>query len=157
MRADEASAGAGRSDARFMDAIAQADLAEIETGKLALAKAQSPEVKRFAQHMVDEHTAMLSEGKQLAAARSMRTPERPDLKHRAATQRLEMLSDASFDRTYMQQMVADHNNTLELLQQAAAQASDSRLRAHAQKAIAHVQQHMEMARRLTGELVGAAR
>lgn len=159
MRGDGASAGAGvsRSDAQLMERIAQANLAEIETGKLAVAKAQSPQVKQFGQHMIDEHTAMLSEGSQLAAAKGMSMPRSPDLKHQALSKKLEMTSSASFDRAYMQQMVADHNNTLELLQQAMAQASDPQLRAHAQKAIPHVQQHLEMARRLTGDLVGSAR
>ena len=157
MRGDQASAGASRSDAKFMENIAQANIAEIETGKLALTRAQSPQVRQFAQHMVDEHTTLLNEGAQLAAAKGMAPPKSPDLKHQAAAKKLSMMSGASFDRAYMQQMVADHNNTLELLQQAAAQASDPQLRAHAQKAMPHVQQHLEMARRLAGDLVGALR
>jgi putative membrane protein len=107
--------------------------------------------------MIDDHTALLNDGASLASAKGVAMPKSPDRRHKAAMQNLEQLSGASFDRAYMQQMVADHNNTLELLRQAAAQAGDPALRAHAQKAIPAVQQqHLEMARRLTGDLVGSA-
>jgi putative membrane protein len=146
-----------RQDVKFMENIAQANLAEIATGKLAVAKAQSPLVKQFGQQMIDDHTKMLNEGASLASAKGMPVPKSPEFKHQAAAKKLEAMSGGSFDRAYMQQMVADHNDTLELLKQASTQAGDPALRAHAEKAIPHVQQHLEVARRLTGELVGSAR
>jgi putative membrane protein len=139
-------------DVKFMENIAQANLAEIATGKLAVSKAQSGEVRKFAQHMIDEHTALLSEGSQLASAKGIPVPKSPDLKHQAAAKKLEAMSGESFDRAYMQQMVTDHHQTLELLKQASSQAGDSQLRAHAQKAIPHVQQHLDMARQIAGQL-----
>lgn len=145
---------ASRQDAKFMEDIAQANLAEIATGKLAASKAESMEVRRYGQLMVDEHTALMNEGGQLAAKKGMAMPKSPDLKHQAALKKLQLVSGPGFDRAYMEQMVGDHEQTLQLLNQTVAQAGDPELRAHAQKALPHVQHHLQLARRIAGDLVG---
>jgi putative membrane protein len=149
-----AAAGATSPDARLPRDIAQANLAEIATGRLAVAKARSPEVRRFGQLMIDEHTMMQREGEQLAFSKGMPLPVAPDAKHQAAAKKLEQMSGESFDRAYMEQMVKDHAQTLALLQETASEAKDSAVRAHARKAIPHVRQHLDIARRLAGDVVG---
>ena len=144
-------ATASSKDVAFMRDIAQANLAEIDTGKLAVSKAKSDAVKRFGQHMVDEHSTMMQEGSQLAAAKGVQMPSSPGLKQQAAKKRLEMGSSDNFDKAYMEQMVLDHQATLDLVKQAAANATDPSLKAHAEKAIPHVQQHLDMARNLAAE------
>ena len=137
-----------------MTSIAHANLAEIATGQLAVQKAQSPEVRQFGQHMISDHTALMNEGAQLASAKGMEPPKSPDLMHQAAAKKLELMSGASFDRAYMEQMVKDHEATLQTLNAAASQAEDPALKAHAQKAIPHVQEHLQVARRLASSVVG---
>lgn len=152
------SAAAGASvaspDAQFFRDIAQANLAEIAAGKLAVATAQSPAVRGFAQRMIDDHTMMLAEGSRLARAKGIPVPTAPDARHQAAAKQLEALAGESFEREYMEQMVKDHVETLQLLEQAYAQMKDQDLRAHAQKGIPHVRQHLDAARRIAGDLVG---
>jgi len=155
------SAGQGATapapDAKFTRDIAQANLAEIETGKLAASKAQSDAVKQFAQHMVDEHSALLKQGSELAAAKGLPVPSSPGVEHQVAKTKLQVMTAASFDRAYMEQMVKDHNSTLELLNKTVAEASDPQLRAQAQQAIPHVQQHLEMAQRLASQTATSSR
>ena len=151
---DSAAAGATSPDAAYMRDIAQGNLAEIATGKLAVAKAQSPEVRRFGQLMIEDHTKLQREGAQVAAANGWPVPNQPDERQQAAAKKLESMSGGSFDRAYMEQMVKDHAQTLELLQQTVSEAKDSALRAHAQKATPHVRQHLDIARRLAGDVVG---
>jgi putative membrane protein len=148
---------ASSSDESFMRDISQANLAEIATGNLAVRKAQSPAVKQFGQHMISEHSTLETQGGALAQAKGVKPPTAPDLRHQAAMAKLEAVSGDAFDRDYMQQMVKDHTETLRLLQDTAAKAQDPQLRNLAQQAIPHVQQHLEMAQRLTGEVVGSAR
>ena len=158
---ESASAGrtaeAAQQDMKFMEEIAQANIAEIATGKLAESKAQASEVRQFAARMVDEHSRLLKEGGKLAIAKGMPMPTAPDAQHQAALKQLESLSGEAFDQTYMQQMVKDHQATLQLLKQASSQARDPQLRAHVQKAIPHVQQHLATAQRMSADLIGSAR
>lgn len=158
---ESASAGrtaeAAQQDMKFLEQIAQAHIAEVSTGKLAQSKAQASEVRQFAARMVDEHSRLLKEGANLAIAKDMPMPTAPDARHQGALKQLESMSGETFDQTYMQQMVKDHQETLQLLKQASSQARDPQLRAHVQKAIPHVGQHLATAQRMTASLIGSAR
>jgi putative membrane protein len=135
---------AGR-DAKRMKDLAAANMAEVETGKLALEKAQDPKVKEFAQHMVDDHGKMLEELKQLAQSKSVQLPSVPDAKHQKVMKKLQSASGADFDREYMRAMVKDHRDALKLAQRTAKGAKDAELKASAHKAAPEIQEHLKMA------------
>src|SRR5688572_22529961 len=61
-------------DAEFAVEAADAGLLEVQLGTLALTKASSPEVKRFAQMMVDDHTKANNELKALAQQKNISLP-----------------------------------------------------------------------------------
>jgi putative membrane protein len=133
---------AARQDAALMEAIARANLAEIAAGNLAVRKAHAPQVRQFGERVVDEHSALLKGGAGLAG---VAVPTTPGARHEPALKQLESLSGESFDRAFMAQMVLHHKETLQLLDQAAVQAADPQLRAHAQRAIPHVERHLAQA------------
>lgn len=137
-----------RGDARHMRDMAQANMAEIEAGKLALQKAQSDEVKKYAQQMVDDHTKMLDEMKQLAQAKGVDLPTAPDRKHQRLMKKLESASGEDFDRAYMSAMVRDHRDALKVAQRTAKSAKDSELKSSAQKAAPEIQDHLKMAQEI---------
>lgn len=132
-------------DAKRMQDLAIANMAEIEAGKLALQKAQDPKVKEFAQHMIDDHSKMLDEVKQLAQSKSVELPSAPDAKHQKAMKKLESASGQDFDRQYMRAMVKDHKDALKLAQRTAKGAKDAELKSSAQKAAPEIQDHLKMA------------
>jgi putative membrane protein len=137
--------GGQSRDAKEMKQLAVANMAEIEAGKLALEKAQDPKVKEFAQHMVDDHTKMLDEVKQLAQSKNVELPSAPDAKHQKLMKKLQGLSGEKFDREYMQAMVKDHRDSLKLAQRTAKGAKDEELKSAAQKAAPEIQDHLKMA------------
>src|SRR6266850_199740 len=55
------------NDAAALKQLAQANLNEVEAGKLGAGKAQSPAVKQFGQKMVDDHGKMYEELKDAQA------------------------------------------------------------------------------------------
>src|SRR5690349_3000552 len=66
-----------RADKGMLDDLAQANIAEVEAGKMALEKSQNAEIKKFAQHMVDDHTSALAEVQALARAKNVTLPDGP--------------------------------------------------------------------------------
>lgn len=87
--------------------------AEIELGKLASERASSPDVKRFAQMMVADHTKAGDQLKQIAATYAVQ----PDTakfndKHRDLMDKLSKLRGADFDREYIDAMVDDHQDAV---------------------------------------------
>jgi len=135
-----------RDDSRMMVDIAHANLAEIDTGKLALEKSQSDTVKKFAQQMIDDHTAALKELQTLAQSKGVKLPDSPDMKHKTMATALRAMSGTSFDNQYMKRSgIDDHQATLTLLKKVQANAKDADLKAMAGKMLPTVQHHLQMA------------
>lgn len=144
-----ASTGTGkvsRADEKLMTEIAQANLAEINTGKLAKDKSQNDQVKSFAQKMVDDHTKALDELKQLAQAKGVSLPTEPDRQQKAMEKRLSSLSGDKFDKQYLEQAGdRSHKDTHKLLKQASTKAQDTDLKNYASKTMGVVESHQQMA------------
>lgn len=135
-----------KKDAQYLRRMGEADLAEVEAGKLAQQKASSAEVKKFSQHMVDEHGKGMKEGESLARSKGQEMPKSPAKKHQAAMKKLQGLSGDEFDRAYMKQMVQDHQEALKLVKDAAQNAKDAEIRAAAEKKAPIIQEHLDMAK-----------
>ncbi|RPJ76610.1 MAG: DUF4142 domain-containing protein, partial [Acidobacteria bacterium] len=112
---DQRTRGDG-GDQDFLKKAVIANLAEIELGRLATEKAQNPEVKQFAQMMVDGHTKALNELKQLAQRSTAPLPTSLDEKHQELQQRLSALSGEEFDRAYMEAMIDAHEDVEDMLE-----------------------------------------
>jgi putative membrane protein len=152
-----AAGGLSKSDQNIMRQMAYANLAEIETGKLAQSNSKNEQVRTFAQQMIDDHTKAQEELQQLADAKGVKLPTEPDSKHKAAMKKLSSLSGDAFDKGYMKQGgVNDHRQTHKLLQNAQKKASDPDLQALAQKTLPTIEQHLKLAKETSAGKSGAA-
>ena len=140
-----------KQDAKLLEDLARANMAEVALGKLAEEKASSDDVKKFGKHMVDDHSKMLDRGEKIAKSKNVEPPSGPDKKQQASHKKLEGLSGEQFDRACMDQMVKDHEQALKLVKQAAQKASDPELKAMAKEAEPGVQEHLKMARELSSK------
>jgi putative membrane protein len=106
-----------KADQELMEDITHANLAEIQTGKMALEKSNNDQVRKFAQKMIDDHTKAHQELQKLAASKGVTLPTDTDPQHKVIATALKVLSGDTFDRQYMSQVgVADHKRTHELLE-----------------------------------------
>ncbi|WP_051293604.1 DUF4142 domain-containing protein [Pseudoduganella violaceinigra] len=144
-----------KSDQKLLTDLAMANMAEIETGRMALQKTQSDRVKSFAQQMVDDHTKGLEEVRKVAAARSVALPTELDAKHKAMASQLDKLSGDKFDRSYMEQAgVQAHKEAAQLVSKAESSARDSELKSLATRLQPTIHQHMENAEQLNAAIKG---
>jgi putative membrane protein len=136
-----------RADKGMLDDLAQANIAEVETGKLALEKSQSAEVKKFAQHMVDDHSSALAEVQALARAKGVTLPDGPGAVAKTKATALKAMSGNLFDKEYAKRAgVDDHEATVKLLNKIQKDAKDADLKALAGKMLPKVEGHLEMAK-----------
>jgi putative membrane protein len=135
------------ADRGMLRDIAEANLAEVSSGQLALQKAQSPEVKQFARMMVDDHSKALKDIRQLAHEKNLPDmPTGPGLKHQAVMAELKAVEGSTFDQKYMAHAgLDDHKATLALLQKTQSKAKDADLKALAAKMTPVVQAHLKHA------------
>jgi len=145
------------ADEKAVKDMAMADMAEVETGKLALSKSQNSEVKAFAQQMVDDHGQALSKVQALAQARGVTLPTEPDAKHKAMAAKLEKLSGDAFDKAYMAGAgVKDHKDVKSKLAGDAKKIKDADVKALADQHMPVVEQHLKSAQQMNMAKSGTA-
>ncbi len=134
-----------RRDA-YVQMAAASDLFEIQSSQLATSRAQSPDVRAFAQMMIEHHTATT---RQLsAAAAAAGSPPNPSLMPMQTEMiaRLQGANGADFDRMYIRQQIPAHEMALALHQNYASNGDTASLRTVAAAAVPIVRQHLERAR-----------
>jgi putative membrane protein len=132
-------------DAKFLKEAAEGGMAEVELGQLAVQKAASPQVKQFAERMVEDHGKANDQVHELALQKSIRLPKRPSAKNAAAKARLEKLSGDEFDRAYMADMVADHKKDVADFQRESSAAHDPAVKNFATQTLPTLQDHLKQA------------
>lgn len=144
--------------AQFVQRVAMSDMYEIRSGKQAAEHANIEETRAFGQMMATDHSGS---NRKLQAAvqqsgQSIAMPSELDGEHQAMVDILDNLNDDNFDREYMNQQLAAHRKTLELLKGYAAHGDNAALRQFAQQAIPGLQQHHDQLERYAAGLPGSA-
>jgi putative membrane protein len=141
-----AASALNKQDMQIVVGMAQANIAEVEAGKLALANSQNAEVKAFAQQMIDDHTKALADVTALAQNKGVTLPTEPDAKHKAMAAKLAKLKGDQFDKMYMAQAgVQDHKHVHAALKKDEMRAKDADVKALASKMLPTVEQHLTKA------------
>lgn len=138
-----------KEDQQYFRAMAQDNLAEVQTGKLAQQRAKSDEVKKFAEKMVEDHGKMLEEQRAMAKTKGLQLPKEPNKEQQAALKKLQGTRGEQFDTAYMSEMVRDHEKASELLKEAAQKARDAELKAMVEKATPVIEEHLQMAKEIS--------
>jgi putative membrane protein len=138
------------SDAGFAQQTAASNSAEIELARLAYVRAQSPDVRAFARQMLINHREMAIELDNFALERGYLVAWRIEPDKVATVERLSVLEGAAFDRAYMAEMVAAHEDAVARLE--AQAASGLQTASLANESLPTVRHHLEMARELDARL-----
>lgn len=132
----------------FVANAAISDMYEIEAGKIAQTRARSADVKAFGKLMVTHHTAMSNELKPLITAAGKTPPAGLDERRKGMIDNLNAASPADFDKVYLSQQEAAHNEALDLMKGYAERGDDAGLKAGAGKAAPKVQEHLDKVKAL---------
>lgn len=138
-------------DQRFVEEASAKGIAEIETGKLALEKSTSPQVKAFAQAMVDDHTAANQKLTALAATKKLDVSEDAELINQAKELILKLRGEESFDKAYANNQVMAHRETIELFRKAAL-STDADISGFATTTLPKLEHHLQQAEELAATL-----
>ena len=103
-------AGANLSDSDFVRDVALKNMVEVELSRMALDKATNPEIKSFAQRMIDDHGAAGHNLKSVVSGQPIEWPLQLDDKHRKTADELATKQGANFDRDYVKAMVEGHQD-----------------------------------------------
>src|SRR5262245_29021841 len=141
-------------DHAFAMKAAQANMAEVELGKIAVDKAMKDDVKKFGQMMIDDHGKALDELKSVAQSKNITLPTTVDAEHKKLSDKLSKLSGAEFDRAYMQAMVDGHRKVAADLRKESQSGTESELKSWATKTLPTVEAHLKQAETVNKGLHG---
>ena len=145
------------SDVDFVATAASSNALEVEASKLALERSKNGAVRKFAQHMVDDHAKVGEELRALPVAASVGNFAALLLKHKDQLSKLRELQGAAFDKAYATQIgVAAHQETVGLFEKAADTASDSQTKAFAQAKLPALREHLQMAQTMAQQVGSGA-
>ncbi len=132
--------------AGFANAVAAADLYEVESAKLAADKATNADVKSLAQHIRTDHEKSSAELKSAAGTAGISVAPKLDAEKQAMLDQLKAAAKgADFDRLYLEQQKTAHQKALDLLQGYSSGGDNEALKAFATKTSAAVKGHLDHA------------
>ncbi len=129
---------------------AEAGIANIMLGELALQRATNPEVKQFAQAEIDEQQQVKSELTRIAPQVKVTLPTVPGAKYQAIMTQLKQLSGEQFNRAYMDEGgVNAHLENAATFQREAQFGQNPALLALVNKGLPIIERHFKTASTLT--------
>lgn len=138
-----------RVDRSFFIQLAEFDLAQIASAQQVLRSSKDPQVRRFAQQILDGHSLSLSELSDLAARKLVELPSLPNVTHRKLMARMDELSAAEISTVYLAKSgVDDHRDALSLLKRIATYAEDTDLKTLAEKRVPEAEVNLGTAQTL---------
>lgn len=143
-----------RKAQEFADKAAQANMAEIETAKLAVQRASNPDVKAFAQMIVDDH---MKAGEALTSAvttASLSPP--PTVLDEFHMRRLNDINeddgDEDFDSDFINMQIDMHDDAIDLFEDYAQDGQAEALKSFAASTLPSLQAHKTKAEQIRDTL-----
>jgi putative membrane protein len=92
--------------------------------------------------MVADHSAANEQLKGIAATKDIKLPESPSIAQKTTKTKLELLSGARFDKSYIKGMIKDHEQEIKEFQKEAATGRDPEAKAFARSTLPTLQTHL---------------
>jgi putative membrane protein len=150
----------GINDAQIAHIVVTANQVDIDAGELAKTSVTNPDVKKFAERMIIDHTGVNTSASELAAKLKV-TPQHNDTSKALKSggdqnlAKLRGLTGAAFDKAYVDQEVAYHAQVLEAIDKTLIpNAKNEELRALLVKVRPAIAAHLEHAKHLQAQLGG---
>ena len=150
----------------FVHELHSVNKLEIQTGQIAVQKAQHEDVKRYAQSLVEEHRALDQKLTEFARKNNIaleKTGEMnlSDLASRQMKQkliaRLNELDGREFDLFFISTQIGSHQWATSLLEASVKHLENQQAKEMAQNALEQVQDHLKQAKQIGKQLAGEAR
>ena len=110
----------GSTGDTFLSKAIEMNQAELEISRMAQGKAENPEVKEYADMMVRDHTEALEKLRSAANVSEGQVPLTNE--HQQIYDKLARMTGAEFDTEYMNAMVRDHREAVQVFQHEAENA-----------------------------------
>ncbi|MCJ8208215.1 DUF4142 domain-containing protein [Mucilaginibacter sp. RS28] len=141
-----------KDDAEFAVDAANGGMAEVEMGKLVAGKTTNPDVKKFAEMMITDHTKANTELIALAKQKNITLPSVVGTDEKKMMDDLAKKSGKEFDKDYVDMMVKDHEKDVSKFKDASEKCKDADLKAFATKTLPVLQGHLDAIKKIQASM-----
>lgn len=134
-----------KKDAKFAVNAADGGMLEVELAALAQKNGSSKVVKDFSKHIMEDHTKANEELKALALSKSISLPTALSEKNLNKVDKLSKKTGSEFDKDYIDFMISDHKDDIDLFEKEAEKGNDPELKAFAAGKLPTLKHHLQMA------------
>lgn len=140
----------------YVPAAAMGDMYEIQAADIALERASRADVKALAQMIKTDHTAASAAFKTAAstAAPNMTVPAELDQRRKGLLDNLRDAGAADFDKVYIDQQVAAHQEAVTLHRGFSDNAEAPALATHARTVLPKIEAHLQKAEEIQKAISG---
>ena len=135
--------GIAPSTPDFVTEVAQSDMFEIASSKLAVDKTDGP-VKDFATQMITDHTKTSEQLASEAKADNLSVPTALSSSNQSKLDRLSSLNGSSFSKEYLDYQVSAHKEAVSLFQRYGKGGDNAKLKSWAVTTLPALQHHLDM-------------
>lgn len=139
-----------KDDPEFMMSAAHSDQNEIQLSKLALEKGVTGMAKTHADMMIRDHTKSTADLKAIADKKGVKLPTDMDAEHKTIADNMRKMSGKEFEKMFMDQMVTDHQKTLNTMAAHQKMTQDAELQGFITKTTPVVANHLDMSKKHAG-------
>ncbi|PKW18218.1 putative membrane protein [Saccharopolyspora spinosa] len=145
-------AAVAEQDNSFMTQAAQVNLAEITIGKLALQKANTPQVRSLAQETLTDHQDAQGKLERLAEQKGVTLPSSPNAQQQSTGKQLEGASGTMFDSIYLHAQISGHQEASTLTRSEIDSGRDADVQSFAKDFLPAVLRHLSHAQEAANAL-----
>jgi len=135
----------------FITTASEAGHTEIKASTVAEGISQNPRIIAFAKMMITDHTAAGAKLDKLKAGELVHEPYTLNEDHVKMIDSLSRLSGSSFDKAYMQVMVNDHENAVDLFKEGGENRNGA-VRSYAAETLPVIEMHLDSAKAILASL-----
>jgi putative membrane protein len=139
-------------DQDFLTKASEGNISEIKLGQLAVEKATSSQVKAFGQRMVSDHKKAQQVLDNTMRGSSVLPPDHVSKDAADLYDKLARESGGQFDRDYMQAMVNDHQDDINVFKDEARNGRIAQLRSYAQNTLPTLHDHLKSAKEINQQV-----
>ncbi|HEY3898613.1 MAG TPA: DUF4142 domain-containing protein [Chthoniobacter sp.] len=140
------------SDKSFVQSAYEDGLAEIHFAGLGIEKTANPELKAFAEKLEAEHGKTIGELRTLAQSKNVSVPSSVGFADKSKEMILDAKSGGSFDKSFIDTIVKDHQKAIDSFEKEASDAKDPDVKAYATKTLTALKARLATAQELQQKL-----
>lgn len=135
---------------RVLDKMVFANMFEIQSSRIALNRSRNPEVKLFANQMIQEHGADAAELNSVAKLQNLTVPIQLNPKHQKMVDQLNSAAEDAFDATFIRLQTEEHMGVINMLKRYSKNGENEAVRAFAQRVLPVLRSHYKELEKISG-------